>query len=497
MSRQRLTRLGFLASVLAAVALSGCIATRRDFPSWRFIEPQWVSDQLTTGQEDMPDVAVNRFGQAVVVWSDKPAGDDAEIWWRRYDKLGQPLTPAVRITNNAYSDYYPRIAYVLGTTYIVWMGDEFTSSNIWWVAVNDAGSIIAGPTMISDPAQNDYDPRIYYCGESHVIWSGDHAATNFSIYYAKIANSGTIDLPYRPISGFFTDERDAVGAIDNDCNTLHVAYVHEVSLTDDNVMYTAVDTGTGTNITTSWIGFSFDDENEPAIAVANDINGVTRRVNIAWQYVSPTAYEIQYASRNPNGSGCSPMTPLTNDTLVDQGPAILGTVWAGNPYTYVAWERTGANFLLDIYGSLFVDDCTPTPPAPVLISNSTASAGQNDRHVQVIHAFSPSDMPIFATVWRGLPGGAVFARFGVLSNTTPQIGTAERISSAASDGYAPPPYLVTPELAVGGSSGANHLRVVWLGTDGTATDVYLQQTAWQTTSPLILNNHSGDAPASP
>jgi hypothetical protein len=495
MSAARISRWSLIALVLAALIVSACAGTRRDFPSWRFKEAARVSEAPAGGQEDMPDVAANRFGQTVVVWS-HGAGSAAELYWRRYNAVGQPLTPPIRLTTNAYGDYYPRIDYIMGTTYIVWMGDETTSSNIYWVAVNDAGAITAGPTMISDPARNDYDPRIIYCGESHVIWTGNTASTNFAIQYATVADSGTIDLTYRPISGFSNDERDAVGVISPNCGTLHVAYVYEVSLTNDDVLYTAVNTATGMNILTAGLGVSPSDENEPAIAVANEIGGVPRQVNIAWRFDDGAGGEIYYASRQPDGLPCTPSAlPLTNDSVTDQSPAILGTGWAGAAYAYIAWARTGAGGYLDIVGTLFLDDCTPAPPPPVLVSNHPASVLQNDGDVQVIGSFAPDGVPIFATVWRGWSGGRVFARFGSISSTAPQIGNAERISPPGSEGY-PAGLEVLPEVAVGGGGLARHLRVAWLGVDGTlARNIFFQQTAWQTTSPLILHNHTGDAPA--
>jgi hypothetical protein len=205
MSRQGLTRLGFLASVLAAVALSGCIAARRDFPSWRFIEPQWVSDQLTTGQEDMPDVAVNRFGQAVVVWSHATSGSaTAEIYWRRYDSLGRAAFRRCASPTNAMATSR-RVSTSSAPATSSGRPMKTRARTSGERALDSQRNVTRRASHDLRRSSERQQAAHITATSRHVIWIGSTASMGDTIY-ARIANNGTPTLvPH----GHHADQRRA------------------------------------------------------------------------------------------------------------------------------------------------------------------------------------------------------------------------------------------------------------------------------------------------
>jgi hypothetical protein len=173
MKRMCLVRLGLYLVVM--FMLAACGAVRSDFPAWLFSHPPQVSSEAGSNDSDMPDIYSDSEGNVVVAWSSDPTGNpggsDTEVYWRRYNAIGAPQTAPVRLTSNSFGDYYPSVGMSNGITYLVWMGDEITSSNIYWAAVDQSGNFVAGPQIISDPTYNDYDPHLIQWRLPHVYWA--------------------------------------------------------------------------------------------------------------------------------------------------------------------------------------------------------------------------------------------------------------------------------------------------------------------------------------
>jgi hypothetical protein len=473
-------RLGWLPVLM--LALAAC--ARSDFPAWLFPNPPRVSTQAGSFNSDMPAIASDYGQNVIVVWSSNPtsavSGTTAELYWRRYNPLGVPQTPPIQLTHNGFGDFYPSINVVNGTTYIVWMGDELSSSNIYWGAVDLNGNFVSGPEVISSLTYNDYDPHIIHCGvHSHVFWSGRSPSNDMEIYYAEVRDNGLIDIPAEALTNNTKPQHSPRGKMNIFCTRLFIAYQHDFSLTDTDIFLLSVDTSTGSlDIAPLAVASTTSNENQFDIALNSALPGPPL-ISIVYRYEDNAGGETVYTSRFGDGSACASTTPLTLDSVSDGHPVVASEAWNGVRYALVVWERvesgTGAD--RDIYLKLFQDDCSPTPPADATpVSDSITSASAEDTDPQVVARLAPDGTPIYAVVWRTQIDGAVRARFGSVAGP---IGTSERISDPASGGY-PSGQRKGPVLFLG-----QQLFATWVGTNLGTAETWYQQTAWQTLLPVI------------
>ena len=472
--------------LVAMLALVGCVGTRNDFPAWRFIHPPQVSTEATASDSDMPAIYSDYGENVVLAWSSDPTGNpggsDSEIYWRRDNAMGVPQTAPVRLTNNSFGDYYPSVGMSDGVSYLVWMGDEISSSNIYWAAVDQDGNFVAGPQLISDPTYNDYDPHIIQCGNySHVFWSGDSASHDYEIYYAKIRYNGIIDIPYRSVTGLVAPEDSPHGQANLLCTRLYIAYQLDFTPTDSDIYLLAIDTNDGSNTFGPLpVVASSADEKEVDISVYSPLFGTTL-ISMVWESDDGAGGEIYYASRNSDGSVCATPTALTDDSQFDAQPVVKNVQWNDVKYAMVFWERVepGTGTDRDIYMDLLADDCTPSPPASAtLISESAASGTAEDVFPQALVRLAPDGGPVFAAVWRTASDGAVWSRFGSVMGP---IGPSDLISDASSAGYPGGGERPAPVIVQG-----QQLYVTWIGNDAGTAETWYQQTAWHSLLPVVF-----------
>lgn len=484
MNGKRLIRFGLC--LVAMLMLAACVGVRSDFPSWLFIHPPQVSSEAGSNESDMPNIFSDDEGNVVVAWSSDPTANpghsDTEIYWRRYNTLGSPQTPAVRLTNNGFGDYYPSVGMSDGITYLVWMGDEITSSNIYWGAVDQNGNFVAGPQMISDPTYNDYDPHIIQCGNySNVFWSGDSSAHDYEIYYSKIRYNGIVDVPYKSVTNLLIPEDSPHGEVNFGCTQLYIAYEGDVSVSNSNVYLVGVNTGDGSvAFSPTCMGCLPDDENDIDISVSSPLVGDTL-ISVVWNHDDGAGGEIAYASRYANGAVCTSYTPLTNDSQIDAHPVVETVQGSSAKYTMVVWERvdTGPGSTRDIYSRAFIENCvSPSLVAPGLISESAVSETSEDVYPQLLARLSPDGVPIFDTVWRTEDDGAVWSRFGSFLGP---IGPSDLISDQASEGYPSGAERPAPVVSWG-----KQIYVTWVGDNPGTTEAWYQQTAWRGLMPAVI-----------
>jgi len=469
--------------LVAMLTLAAC--ARGEFPAW-LIQPEQVSSEAGSNDSDMPAIYTDNDGNVVVAWSSDPAGNpghsDSEIYWRRYNAMGEPQTPPVRLTTNSFGDYYPSIGMSGGVTYLVWMGDEITSSNIYWAAVDQDGNLIAGPENISDPTYNDYDPHLIQCGNySQVYWSGDSASMDFEIYYAKVRYNGIQDVPYKSVTNLSWSEHSPHGEVDRFCNRLFIAYELDFTLTNSDVFLVGVNTLNGSNAFGPFeVTSNPADENDIDTAVTSPPFADTL-ISVVWNRDDGAGGEIIYASRYANGTICAPAFSLTADSQIDARPVVENITVGSNKDVLVAWERVqpGTGTDRDIYASFFADDCTPSPPAsPTLISESAVSANVDDVYPQALIRLAPNDIPIYDVVWRTLSDGAVWSRFGSFMGPS---GASDLISNNSSAGYP-----ADAERPAAVTTLGNQVYVTWVGNNLGTVETWYQQTVWHASMPIVL-----------
>ena len=482
MNGKRLIRLGLV--LIAVVTLAACVGVRSEFPAWKLPHPEQVSSEPGSNDSDMPAIYTDSGDNVIVAWSSDPSvsgHSDTEIYWRRFNNIGIPQTPPVRLTHNGFGDYYPSISMDNGITYLVWMGDEISSSNIYWASVDQDGNILEGPEMISDPTYNDYDPHLIQCGNySNIFWSGDSASNDFEIYYAKIRYNGIMDIPYKSVTNLPWSEQYPHGETNLFCTQLFIAYELDFSPTNSDVFLVGVNTSDGSNAFGP-LELNADpaDDKDIDIAVDSPFFGSTL-ISVVWTRDDGSDSETLYASRYSNGTICAPATALTDDSQLDAHPVVENAEWNGKKYALVFWERVepGSGADRDIYASSFVDDCTPSPPSsPILISESAASETAEDVNPQVVARLAPDSAPIFAAIWRTEGDGAVWSRFGTIGYA---IGPSDRISDNVSAGFPSGVERPAPVASLG-----DQLYVTWIGNNLGTVETWYQQTAWRTSLPII------------
>ena len=472
--------------LVAMLTLVAC--ARGDFPAW-LVQPRQVSSEAGSNDSDMPAIYTDNDGNVVVAWSSDPTGNpggsDSEIYWRRYNAMGEPQTPPVRLTNNSFGDYYPSIGMSGGVTYLVWMGDEITSSNIYWAAVDKEGNLTAGPEIISDLTYNDYDPHLIQCGNySQVFWSGDSASYDYEIYYAKIRYNGLTDIPYKRVTYRLAPEQFPHGAVDQGCTRLFIAYesVYDYSPMDNDVYLVIINTDTG-NLTSGPNMVASTGWNETDVNLAVTSSLADTLVSIVWTQDHVAFGEILYTSRDYDGVQCAPTTVLTSDSQRNAHPVVKNLQVGSNKDTLVAWERVqpGTGTDLDIYASFFADDCSPSPPtSPMLISESAASANADDVYPQALIGLSPDGIPIFDVVWRTTSDGSVWSRFG---NFAGPVGPSDLVSDNSSAGYSNDVERPAAVTALG-----NQVYVTWVGNNLGTFETWYQQTAWRSSMPVVFKS---------
>ncbi len=466
------------------LALAAC--ARSDFPVWMYPHPLWISYEPVFKDSDMPVIYSDSADNVVVAWSSDPTGDpggsDAEIYWRRYNSLGVPQTQwPVRLTSNYFGDYYPSVGMSNGITYLVWMGDEISSSNIYWAAVDQDGNFVEGPMMISDPDYNDYDPHLIQCGDySNVYWTGSSELYGSEIYYAKIRSNGSIDVPYTLVTQSPNADSAPVGEVDQSCSKLFIAYEYQYQPSNINVLLVGVNTDDGTDIFgKAVLGNDLLNDTGADIAVSPAAGGESL-ISVVWTLDEGAGREIHYGSRYSDGSLCEQNVAITADSQIDWFPVVDSIESSGNIYAMVFWERVepGTGPDLDIYGTAFQDNCDPSPLAPMLISESAASAVDDDVNPQVLTRLAPGGVPTFVTVWRTLNDGAVWARFGSILGP---VGASEIISDGWSYGYPTEAERPAPVVASG-----KQIYVTWLGNALGTTEMWYQQTVWRSSLPVVV-----------
>jgi hypothetical protein len=471
-------------ALVAMLALAGCVGTRNDFPAWLFPHPPQVSTEAGSNDSDMPAIYSDYGENVVIAWSSdstaNPGGSDSEIYWRRDNALGMPQTAPIRLTNNSFGDYYPSVSMSAGISYLVWMGDEISSSNIYWAAVDQDGNFVAGPQLISDPTYNDYDPHIIQCGNYSVVyWSGDYASNDYGSTTPKIRYNGIIDIPNRTLTNIAFPEDSPHGEVNILCTRLYIAYQLDFSPTDSDVYLLGIDTNDGSNVFGPLpVAATTADENEIDIAVNSPFLG-TSLISVVWNADDGAGGEIYYASRYSDGSVCSPATAVTDDSQFgarrsSKMPSGMAPNMRWFSGSGSGWHRSDR----DIYMKLLDDDCTPSPSASATLVSEAASSGTSeDVYPQVLARAAPDGVPIFAVVWRTMTDGAVWSRFGSLSGP---IGPSDLISDSSSAGY-PGGERPAPVIVQG-----QQLYVTWIGNNLGTAETWYQQTAWRSLLPVVL-----------
>jgi len=168
--------------------------------------PQFVVSSFTTGNQVEPDVAMDRFGNFVVVWSGQgqvgqganAVIDDRGVWARLFNADGNPLGDQflVNHTTVAVQDQ-PAVAMdAMGNFVITWSSNAATLDHygIWGRRYASDGTPLSGEFLVNatvNPAQIRSDVAMDDAGNFVVVWQSDgQDGAGWGIYGQRFDASG-------------------------------------------------------------------------------------------------------------------------------------------------------------------------------------------------------------------------------------------------------------------------------------------------------------------
>lgn len=143
-----------------------------------------VNDDAGSADQVEPAVAANSFGEFLVVWTDSRNGP-ADVYARRYDSNGAALGSSFRVNDDAGTavQQSPTVAACPGGGYeVVWLDDRLGDFDLFGIRLDRAG-IATGPSC----RRNDD----WASSHQRVSSIGATAAGNFCVVWEDERNGGT------------------------------------------------------------------------------------------------------------------------------------------------------------------------------------------------------------------------------------------------------------------------------------------------------------------
>jgi hypothetical protein len=268
------------------------------------LNPSLVGSEIhvnvTTGLDQTdPDVASNRSGTTVVVWTHQFSATDKDVHARVYDAAGTPLTGIIDVAISTLNETKPAVAIDDdGRFLVVWThkdsGGDKGIQGRWY---DSDGTPRTTPFTVADsPSEHDYDP----------------------------------DVAVRPTNTMFGGIGDAV-----------VSYTQDFSATDKDVRIVRFLDGSTTPIANSnvRIGTGNGDQIENKSSVARDNLG---RFSVAYQdalFSSPSNTNVRLARFNNSGTQLLDVQ-LAGAGFAESNPSV-GMDDAGT--SFVAWQQQNSS----------------------------------------------------------------------------------------------------------------------------------------------------------
>lgn len=246
--------------------------------------------RLTTDSSDsaLPAIAADSSGNLHVVWVDGRDGN-AEIYYKKLDSSGAPLTQDIRLTTDPAISWQPTIAVDSNNlVHAAWVDDRDGNSEIYYTKLDNNGNTVVDDTRLTTDASDSSYPSLArdFLNNLHLVWLDDRDG-NPEIYYKKLDNNGnplvadtrlTTDLAVSWFPAVSTDPSGGVHIawVDNRDNNLEIYYT---KLNNNGV--TVVD---DTRLTT-------DPEESTLPAASSDIYSV---IHLLWKDLRDANEEVYY-----------------------------------------------------------------------------------------------------------------------------------------------------------------------------------------------------------
>ncbi len=154
-----------------------------------------TAEQITSGGEsaNSPQVAMNSNGNGLLVWLQSDGTVDS-LWSNRYNGTSSAWGTAVKIENNSGSASYPQIVMDGGGDAIaVWLQSDGTVDSLWSNRYDGISSAWGTAEKIENNSESGYYPQLAMDGEGNAIavWQQSNGAVDniWSNVYSTTASS--------------------------------------------------------------------------------------------------------------------------------------------------------------------------------------------------------------------------------------------------------------------------------------------------------------------
>ncbi len=333
-------------------------------------------NDVSTGQQDRPDVAMSADGAAQLIWDDYRSGGNGDIYFSRRDPLTGSWSANEIVNDDATGQTQWNAAIAVdgsGVAYAVWQdrrdSKKTPDTNIYF-ARRDAGAWGANLRVNDDThgAASQLSPRIAVTsgGDVVAVWE-DHRSRGWNVYSSRLSAGGTawaanLRLTDNDASRKFTPDV-AVGA-----DGTAYAVWEDDRAGDSDVWFATLPPGAS-----NWSAnqrVSDDpgtaDQYEPRIEIDSDGD-----LFVVWLDDRVPSTEVRM-SRLPAGGGGWEVSRVVSDASAV--PVSLAVGVASDGAAFAVWQDArGASY--DVWGAEY-DAATNTWSAPALISDDPAATAQ-------------------------------------------------------------------------------------------------------------------------
>ena len=400
----------------------------------------FIVNDTTNQNQNLPDIAMDTLGNFVVVWSDYRNGN-RDIYAQRYDASANPIGSNFIVNDDGSIAYQenPSISMDESGSFIVaWYDMRDGTNHIYAQIYDNSGNPQGSNFKVTDysGSENQYDPSVFTNGNRFVIaWSDQR--DDRSIYYRVFDSNGTpitSDTKVNDISGVHNQDYPSISINSSGYGVItwndtrdggHKIYYSTFdrlgNIIDDNILLcsgTKNDVKIGedstiicvTNVSGAYIYYFI-------VSSTTIDSGEVQDSTTSSRYAPSLAIDslnnfvvVWYDNRNGNYDIYGQLftntgVPVGNNFIVNDDGGTSGQYYpdvamAPSGKFFVVWEDY-RNGIYDIYGQLYNPDGS-SAGSNILINDTTGGSGMN---------YYPSVAYIndgkFAVVWQSFqtPGG--------------------------------------------------------------------------------------------
>ncbi len=290
------------------------------------------------GRSEYPAAAIDSADAIHVVWDDYPFSI-TEIYYKRSTDGGTTWGAARRLTWTSGQSEMPAIAVdSADAIHVVWQDSTPGNWEIYYKRSTDGGTTWGSIQRLAWTAGESLFPAIDSSGSVHVVWE-DGTPGNYEVYFRSSADGGatwnpTKRLTWTPAGSFGPDI--AIGASDQ----IHVVWSDD-NPGNDEIFYKRSTDGGATWSAARRLTWTSNGSFKPAIAIHS-----TGQIHIAWYNETPDYGEIYYKRSADGGTTWNPIRRLTWSSGRSEYPAIA--VDSGN-LAHVIWQDEKDGGLPEVY----------------------------------------------------------------------------------------------------------------------------------------------------